>query len=112
MRSGSLRHSIDIESGKATSDGMGGETIVFTAISDGSGIRASIWPLRSTERLEAAKLELQITHRIRIRYRTGVTAAMRIKFNDPAGARYFNIRSIINNDEKNITLEFLAEEEI
>jgi len=112
MRAGSLRNSIDIQEATDTSDGMGGVTKVWAAITDGAGVRASIWPLRATERLEAMKLELTVTHRIRIRYRTGITAAMRIKFNDPAGARYFNIRSIINNDERGIMLEFLAEEEI
>ena len=82
---------------------------------DGSGvawvvrspkIRAAIWPLKATEQLEAMKVQLSVTHRIRIRYLSGVTAKLRVKF----GTRYFNIRSIINQGERNRQLEFLAEE--
>jgi len=112
VRAGNLRHSIDIEETTKTTDNMGGFTTTWAAITDGSAVRASIWSLSASEQMNAMKLELEITHRIRIRYRTGVTADMRIKFNDPNGARYFNIRSIIDPDQRHIMLEFLAEEDI
>lgn len=108
MEAGSLRHVISIQEKTQTSDGMGGFTTTWADVSGLSSLRASIWPLRATERLDNAKLELSITHRIRIRYRAGITPDMRVKF----GSRYFNIRSIINPDERNKMLEFLAEEVI
>jgi SPP1 family predicted phage head-tail adaptor len=70
--------------------------------------RASIWPLRANEQIENMKVDLKVTHRIRIRYLSGVTTAMRIKFGD----RYFNLTSQINENERNRTLEFLAEETV
>ena len=112
MRAGWLRHSIDIEESTDTTDNMGGFTKTWAAITNGSGVRAAIWPVRAKELLEAGKLELSTTHKIRIRYISGVNAAMRIKFNDPDGARYFNIRSKICPCERGIMLEFLAEEEV
>jgi len=69
-------------------------------------IRAAIWPLKGKEQLEGMKVELTVTHKIRMRYLSGVTADMRIEF----GSRYFNVRSIINPDERNRMLDILAEE--
>ena len=47
-----------------------------------------------------------MTHRVKIRYRAGVTAKMRLTF----GARVFNIRGVINAGERDRTLELLCEE--
>ena len=69
-------------------------------------IRAAIWPQKAQERIESMKVELSITHRIRIRYLSGISTAFRVKY----GSRYFNIHSIINVREANRELEFLAEE--
>lgn len=41
-----------------------------------------------------------------IRYTNGITSKMRIKF----GTRLFNIRAVVNIDEKNELLELTAEE--
>jgi len=53
------------------------------------------------------KQELEITHKIRIRYRSGMTSKNRIKF----GSRYFNITSILNPDERNIMIDMFAVED-
>jgi len=50
--------------------------------------------------------QMVVTHRIRIRYRTGVIPAMRIKY----GTRYFNINSVINPNSDNRMLDILATE--
>jgi len=71
-------------------------------------IRAAIWPLKSTERMEAMQNQLTVTHRIRIRYLSGVLPSFRIKY----GSRYFAIRSMINLREESREIEFLAEENI
>lgn len=84
---------------------------------DGSGaqwtcktpkVRASIWPIKATEQLDNMKAELSVTHRIRIRYLSGITADMRIEH----GSRHFDIRSLINPEERNRMIEILAEEVI
>ena len=109
MRSGQLRHTIAIQEVTETADGMGGFTETWSTVSGMGSVRAAIWPIKATERLESMKLEIQTTHRIRIRYRSGVTAKMRIYWADKS--KTFNIISIINPDEKNALLEFLATEE-
>ena len=104
MRSGLLRHVIDIQDAAETPDGMGGFTTSYSDIY--SDLRASIWPLSASERISNDKIELSITHRIRVRYRSGIKADMKVVF----GSREFNIKSIINSEMRNIMLEMLCEE--
>ena len=106
MRSGTLRHVIDIQDAAETNDGLGGVTVVWAAIANGTNLRASIWPVSASERINNDKVELTITHRIRTRYREGITADMRVKH----GSDYYNIKSIINSEMRNIMLEMLCEE--
>jgi SPP1 family predicted phage head-tail adaptor len=108
MRAGNLRHTISIQESTEVSDGMGGFTLAWTDISSMTAIPAAIWPLTAKESLDAMKLELQVTHKIRIRYRSGITAKNRIKF----GTRYFNIVSLINFEERNKQLDMLALENV
>jgi SPP1 family predicted phage head-tail adaptor len=113
MRTGDLRHKIIIQEKATTSDSMGGFTETF---SDLYPTRAAIWPIRSAERLDAMKLELQVDHRILIRHpkSINITADMRVKWHDHVtGAdKYFNIYSITNPDKRNLTLELLCSEEV
>jgi SPP1 family predicted phage head-tail adaptor len=105
MRAGLLRHQITVQEQSATNDGMGGETLTW---SDLFKTRAAIWPTSSRERIDAMKQELQITHKIRIRYRSGMTSKNRVKF----GSRIFNIISFLNPDERNIMIDMLCTEDI
>jgi len=108
MRAGTLRHIIIIEEQSDASDGMGGFTNTWGTVTGMGAVPAAIWPFKATETVQAMQLEEKITHRIRIRYRSGITAKNRIKF----GSRIFNIISLINVDERNISLDILATEEI
>jgi SPP1 family predicted phage head-tail adaptor len=110
MRAGQLRHTIAIQQRTQTTDNMGGYTEAWAAVTGMSAVPAAVWPLKSSERLEEAKLELSTTYRIRIRYRPGVDASMRIYWSDKS--KTFNIISITNLDERNRVIEFLAKEEI
>ena len=110
MRAGTLRHTIAIQEKTQTDDGMSGFTESWSDVSGMGSIPAAVWPLKSIEHLDAMKLEHQVTHRIRIRYRSGIDTSMRIYWSDKS--KTFNIISIINPDERNIMLEFLALEEI
>ena len=83
MRSGTLKHIISVQGQTATSDGMGGETLVWADIYT---CRASIWSLSATERLDTMKLEVAVDHRIRIRHPrqiVNITEKHRIKWHDP-----------------------------
>lgn len=108
IRAGNLRHRIDIQESTDVPDGMGGSTLTWASVSGMGSVPAAIWPVSSKEILDAMKQELQITHKIRIRYRAGLTSKNRIVF----GSRVFNIISIINADEKGRQIDILAIEDI
>ena len=104
MRSGQLRHVIKVQEKTNTIDGTGSTVTVW---SDKFQTRAAIWPLKSKERLESMKIESEVTNKIRIRYRSGITSKERIKF----GSRIFEIKGTpINPDERNIMLDILVTE--
>ena len=106
MRPGTLRHRVSIQYPVQTSDGMGGYTEEWATAAQR---QAAIWPVSSRERLDALKLESEVTHRIRVRYLSGVTSKHRILF----GSRAFNIIGApINHEERNIHLDILATEQI
>ena len=105
MRSGDLNKYITIQHPTKASDGMGGFTETFT---DADSIFAAIWPISATELVRSMQQTMEITHRIRIRYRSAFRPDWRIKF----GNRYFNILSIINPNEKNELLDLMCREAV
>jgi len=105
MRSGDLNKYITIQHPTKASDGMGGFTETFT---DADSVFAAIWPISATELVRSMQQTMEITHRIRIRYRSAFRPDWRIKF----GNRYFNIVSIINPNEKNELLDLMCREAI
>lgn len=58
------------------------------------------------EQQQAMQQQASQWYRITLRYRIGMTAAMRIVM----GSRVFNIRRVTNKDEQNTILELMAEE--
>ena len=103
LEAGALRHRITLQSATDTPDGGGGFTTVWT---DVATVWAAIEPLKGREQLHAAQLETPVTHRVTLRYRAGVTPKMRVKF----GTRVFNIRAVIDAEERHRTLELMCEE--
>lgn len=113
MRAGDKKHLLVFQASTEISDGGGGFT---TTWSDVYECRGAIWPLGSKERLDAMKLELQVDNRIRIDHPRSIdlTAKHRIKWHDNITDtdKYFNIVSVRNVEKRNMTLEFLALEEV
>jgi len=105
MRAGTLRHKVIFQQ-KTVDDNTYGQSI--PTWTDQVITYAAIWPTRGIERMEAMKLDNEVTHKIRVRYQKNIHPKMRIKF----GERYFNILSIINVDERNIYQEIMALEEV
>jgi SPP1 family predicted phage head-tail adaptor len=105
--SSSLRHRVTLQEEVQTSDGAGGYTRSWQNVAD---LWAEITTINiksyGQEKFFAGKMQAKITHKITIRYRAGVTAAMRLVF----GSNIFNIRSVFNRDENNEILELLVEE--
>jgi SPP1 family predicted phage head-tail adaptor len=103
MRSGYLRHTVELQSVVHTPDGMGGSVDVW---STEATVRAAIWPISANERMRSASPTMSTTHHIQLRYHDGLSPKWRVLF----GTRYFNIVSVINKEERNYHIDLLCEE--
>ena len=106
MRSGTLRHYVELQKRSHTKGAHGTATEVWTTFRE---TYASIEPLGGRELLDARQVDARISHRIRLRYVEGFNAIGRIL---GAGGRIFNVSAVLNKDERNHELEVLAEEEV
>ena len=77
IRAGDLRHRMAIEESTQTSDGLGGFTTVWTDVSGMSKVPFALWPLKVDEITAYKAVQATMTHRIRMRYRSGVVQKMR-----------------------------------
>lgn len=100
---GELKKRIVIETVTQTSDGIGGFTETWATF---VSAWASINPMKANEVFWAGHLEHRVTHKIMIRYQSGVLPKMRVSF----GGRYFYIKGVRNIDEMNRFLELMCEE--
>ncbi|MFQ5774190.1 MAG: phage head closure protein [Kiloniellaceae bacterium] len=104
---GRLRHRLTIQAENPAADAGGGQGADPWA--DPITV-ATVWgrvePLTGGERLRAMQVQDRLSHRITIRHRPGITPRMRIVF----GARVFNVRAVINPEERDRVLELLCEE--
>jgi len=107
-----LRHRLTLQQEVETPDGAGGYARSWQDVAD---LWGEIIPLTGSgasakgsgkEALFAGQIQASISHRILLRYRPGVSAAMRLVFEK----RAFNIRSVANIEEKKDTLELLVQE--
>lgn len=98
-----LKHKLMLQQEVRISDDAGGYSRDWKDI---AALWAEIIPMHGDERSIAGNLQADITHKILLRYREGVTADMRLLFDK----RAFNIRSVINTHEKNETLELYVSE--
>ena len=103
MQIGLLNKRVELQQPTTTSDGIGGFTTVFSTIYT---CFAAVWPISANEQIKNQQTSMEITHRVRIRYKSGIDASYRIKF----GSRYFSIVSVINPNESNKMLELLCKE--
>lgn len=83
---------------------MGGTT--EGAPVDVPNIPARIEPLEGRELIEAMQTGMQRPHRFTMRYRTGMTGAKTIVY----GTRTFDIKSVVDPEEKHRELDILADE--
>lgn len=103
MRTGLMRRMVTIRTNARTPDGMGGHTETPT---DVTGIPARIDPLEGNEQINAMQTGMQRPHRITLRYRSGLTGATTIVY----GTRTFDIKSIMDPEERHVELHILADE--
>jgi SPP1 family predicted phage head-tail adaptor len=105
MKIGKLRHRITIEQVTETQDTDGSVVETWAVFAT---IQASIEPISGREYFAAQSTQADVTHRIRLRYLSGVTPKMRVNYS----SRIFDILSVINVNERNRELQLMCRESI
>lgn len=103
MKCPKLSHRITIQNRTQVADGFGGYTETWATFAT---VWAEVKAVSSRERFFSGKLELNITHKITIRYLAGVEGDMRISFD----SRIFKIIGARDPEERKAWLEIDAEE--
>jgi SPP1 family predicted phage head-tail adaptor len=104
MRAGWMRHRVTIQARTAAQDGYGERQ---PAWADVATVWASVEPLRGREYLEGRQEQADISHRVAMRHRPGVSPAMRLQLE---GGRVLVIESVINPLERGERLELMCRE--
>lgn len=94
MRIGKMRHRVALQSRAATQAGTGQPTGAWSTVAT---VWASIEPLQGRELVAAMAAQSELTHRVTLRYRSGITTKMRVSY----GGRFFNIHAVRNSEERN-----------
>lgn len=100
---GDLRHRLALEEPQPVSDGAGGFTESWDTVAT---VWAALVPSGGVEAVESGRLAGRVTHDVTLRYRVGVTPAMRFR----QGTRLFHILSVIDDDERKTWLRCQCEE--
>lgn len=103
MRAGRLRHRITLQTRSATLDAAGNRPAAWT---DDATVWGAVEPLSGRELIAAQAAQSEVTHKLTLRWRAGVTAAMRVAF----GSRTFEILSLANRDERGAELTLMCKE--
>jgi len=104
-RIGALRHRIDLEAPIRTNDGGGGASVTWSTLAE---IWASIEPMNGQESVLGDGLASRISHEIVVRHRSGLEPSMRFRL----GARVFEIKAVLDIDERGRMLRCLCREEL
>ena len=103
MNAGRLRHHIQIYKPVETPDGGGGKSLSLKLV---GASWAEIKPASAYAIQTAAASKQEISHKIRMRFRKDLTTDHSIKFD----GRTFDIKAIINEEERNRFLTVTAQE--
>ena len=105
MRAGRLRHRVSIQSTSESTDAFGALTDSW---STDATVWASIEPISGREAQIAKQTNPLVSHRVVMRYRSGVTPKNRILF----GSSVYHITEVINPDQRNISLRLMCIEDV
>lgn len=103
MKIGRLRHRIAIEESIAGRDSFGAEISEWRQFIK---VWADVSPVSGREFIAFKQINAEISTKVTIRYIAGVTTEMRVLFDN----RIFEITSIINPEEKNVSLLLMCKE--
>lgn len=110
MKAGQLRHWVQVESKSVSVDANGDRTETWSTFIE---CWASIATGNGREFFLAKQTIADLTHVLTMRFLPGITADMRVRFDDPKisnASRYFNIRALLNPDERSEMLELQCSE--
>jgi len=103
MKAGRLDKWVQIEKGTETNT----SGVISIAWATFANVWASVAPLHGREYYDAQQVVADVTHKICMRYVSGVTAKMRVRL----GSRYFAIEAPpINVEERNEELVLMCKE--
>ena len=103
MSIGKMNRRLHFQTQTRTSDGAGSSSVSY---SDSFTTFGMITPKTGRENLFGDQLEENITHIIKIRYRTDVSHKNRIQFRqDSKTTRTFNIKRVLNLNDRNRYLD-------
>lgn len=97
---------IDIQIALNSQDSYGAPTQEWVTFL--SRVRSLVEPLTGKEFFAAQKVDAEITHSVKIRYRTSIKPSMRLMF----GTRYFDIKSVIDIKEERKEMHLMCTEVI
>lgn len=80
------------------SDGQGGFISSWENIAE---LWASITPLNGYEKFQAGQLQTPLTHKVLMRYRSGITTKNRLLY----GSRVLEVKEVVNTNEDNVFLQ-------
>jgi SPP1 family predicted phage head-tail adaptor len=99
MSIGKMNRRLHFQTQTRTSDGAGSSSVSY---SDSFTTFGMITPKSGNEKLFGDQLEENITHIIKIRYRTDVSHKNRIQFRpDSNTTRTFNVKRVFNTNDRN-----------
>ena len=103
MRAGKLRHRITIQEYTTAANDFGEMVKTWATYVTVWGL---IKPLTGDEKFTADQTTPGLSHEIRIRYKSGITPDMQLRFD----GRTFGIVSVINIDERNREMILMCRE--
>lgn len=103
LRSGDLRRRVTIQQRTATQDTFGQSSVTWT---DLFSCWADIQPMNGRELLAAQAQQFEVTHQVVIRWRSGVTPAMRVVYQ----GRFMDVQSVIDVDTQHRRLTLMCSE--
>ena len=107
MRAGLLRNKIIIQSPTESRDTIGGVTKTWATFAEAW---ASIEPISQREFDRSDQTRADASHKIVIRFVSGVLPTFRVAWTVSGTTRYFNIVGIANTDERSKTITLMAME--
>jgi SPP1 family predicted phage head-tail adaptor len=100
MRAGKLRRRVDIEQPLLDQNAIGELEQTWSTFA--ANVPAQVEPLSGRERIVAQQLNTQLDTRVTLRYISGLTTKMRIKYARTGYTpRYLQIEAFVNLDERN-----------